>query len=120
MIDTRSPAERRRDAAILLKRAGKLLKIWLPIFLSVIAIVLSGLSAYVTTFVLKDDLRVVIGKAPTFLLKKNGDVSVSGISEITFINGGNRQALIMEPLALITKLENFADENWNCRTQKST
>jgi hypothetical protein len=113
MIDDRTPAEKR---AALYNRGRQ----WLPIILSACALAVSLVSAYFTTFVVKDDIRVVVGHAPRFLLKKNGDISVSGWSSLTFINSGNRQALIFELTALITKLKSFIDPDQNCRTEKST
>jgi hypothetical protein len=48
----------------------KALRDSIAIILSVAAFALSALVAYFTTLVVKDDIRVVIGRAPTFLLKK--------------------------------------------------
>jgi hypothetical protein len=113
MTDYRTPKELRQSLY-------KWMKVWLPIIFSFAALAIASATAYFTTLIASDDIRVVIGRAPMFVLTRKGDIDVSGISELTFINSGNRQAAIIELSALITKLENFASKVPSCRTLKTT
>jgi filamentous hemagglutinin family protein len=68
---------------------------WLAVGISLFSLGISVLTAGYTIFYHHDEVRVVIGQA-MLVTRDKSDFSLSEQQEFTFINSGNRQALISE------------------------
>lgn len=68
---------------------------WLALGISLLSLAISGLSAYRTVFFQRDDIRLIVGDALN-VTRDKGDLLLAQDQEFTFINSGNRQAVVSE------------------------
>jgi hypothetical protein len=86
---------------------------WLALAISLLSLAVSGLSAYRSVLFQRDDIRLIVGDALK-VTRDKGDLLLAQDQEFTFINSGNRQAVISEiygELVLVT------DPNAGCDNQ---
>jgi hypothetical protein len=69
-------------------------KDWVGIAISCVALTVSAGSAYFNVLLQRDDIRVVVGRSPFVEVGNEGQLTLAGDQDLTFINSGNRQAAI--------------------------
>ena len=67
---------------------------WLALLISVISLVVSGITAYFNVILRKDDLRVVLGRPISVALNERGELVSPGAQGLTFVNAGGRTAVV--------------------------
>lgn len=78
---------------------------WLAVGISIFSLAVSGLTTYRAVFFQRDDIRFVAGEGLKVTRHKN-DFSLQEDQEFTFINSGNRQALIHEVFGTLVLVTN--------------
>ena len=86
---------------------------WLALGISLLSLAVSGLSAYRTVLFQRDDIRLIVGDALKVTRDKS-DLLLAQDQEFTFINSGNRQAVISE---IYSELVLVIDPNAGCDNQ---
>lgn len=89
------------------------LKDWVSVGISCAALGVSLTTAYYSVLLEKDDLRVLIGRLPQSEILADQSVEISGSQEFTFINLGNRAALITALGAVLIRIAS-ADAEATC------
>lgn len=79
-------------------------KSWLPIAISALALVVSVTNLFSSAFLQRDHIRVVPGGRPT-LMRYDKESFGSGIDTLTFINSGNRGAVIQDLAVLVSNAD---------------
>ncbi len=69
---------------------------WLALGISLLSLAISGITAYRNVFFQRDDIRFVAGDSLKVARGENDDFLIQEDQEFTFINSGNRQAVITE------------------------
>jgi hypothetical protein len=87
---------------------------WFSRILAFSALVVSAWTAYRTLVIQEDDIRVVIGKSPSYFLMTDGSLIVYGQPELTFINSGNRAAAITSIAAILSRLGSIEVQSPAC------
>jgi hypothetical protein len=78
---------------------------WLALVISLFSLAISGITAYRTVFFQRDEIRFVAGDSLRVARNENDEFRIEEDQELTFINSGNRQAVITEifgTLVLVT------------------
>jgi hypothetical protein len=86
---------------------------WLAVGVSLFSLAISSLVAYHTVIVQRDDIRLVVGDALN-VWQDESDLLLAKDQEFTFINSGNRQAVIHE---IYGELVLVLDPNTGCKSQ---
>jgi len=84
---------------------------WIALGVSLISLAIAGTTAYRNVFIQRDDVRFVAGDSLKVARNENDEFRIGEDQEFTFINSGNRQAVVTEiygTLVLIT------DSNAQC------
>ncbi len=84
---------------------------WLALGISLLSLAIAGITAYRNVFFQRDDVRFVAGDSLEVARNENDEFRIEEDQEFTFINSGNRQAVITEiygTLVLVT------DSNAQC------
>src|SRR5437879_51547 len=68
---------------------------WLAVGISILSLTVATLPAYRTVLYQRDDIRLIVGDSLKVKRDKSG-LLLSRDQEFTFINSGNRQAVISE------------------------
>src|SRR6266478_9408858 len=83
---------------------------WLAVGISTLSLTVATLPAYRTVLYQRDDIRLIVGDALKVKRDKSG-LLLSQDQEFTFINSGNRQAVITE---IYGELVLVLDSNAQC------
>ena len=78
---------------------------WLALGISLLSLAISGITAYRNVFFQRDDVRFVAGHSLSVARNENDEFRIEEDQEFTFINSGNRQAVVTEiygTLVLVT------------------
>jgi hypothetical protein len=86
---------------------------WLAVGISILSLTVATLPAYRTVLYQRDDIRLVVGDSLKVRRDKGG-LLLSQDQEFTFINSGNRQAVISE---IYGELVLVLDPNAGCNNQ---
>jgi hypothetical protein len=86
----------------------------LPIVISLFSLLISALTIYFNVLLELDDIRVVIGQPPTISREKNGEVSIDGDQEFTFVNSGNRTAAVTYVFITTERIETNVSQAQSC------
>jgi hypothetical protein len=73
---------------------------WLAVGISLFSLAISALTAFNAVLLKKDDVRFVVGDALRVMRDKN-QFTLSETQELTFINSGNRQAVVSSIMGML-------------------
>lgn len=82
--------------------------------ISALALFVSGTTAYLNVIWQYDDIRVVVGRPPTAYINDNREVVLSGGLDLTFINSGNRAAVITRLSAQVRQVVDTDGDTLEC------
>jgi hypothetical protein len=86
---------------------------WLAVSISLVSLGISALTAYHSIFLHRDDVRFVAGEALRVMRDKN-EFTLPEAHEFTFINSGNRQAVISSISGMLVLVTNQGDAAAQC------
>jgi hypothetical protein len=92
-------------------------KDFISIGISMLALIISTASTWFNVLLQKDDIRVIIGDAPSVEILKGGNVEVSGSFDLTIVNAGNTVVGITGILAPLIKLSSNDKPLPNCPSE---
>jgi len=86
---------------------------WLAISISLLSLGIAGLTGYRTIFDQRDDVRFVVGDALKISRNKN-DFVLQQDQALTFINSGNRQAVVNDIYGMLVLVTSPGDPRSQC------
>ena len=86
---------------------------WIAISISIVSAIIAAGSAAYTILFHQDDIRLVVGNALNVSLEKQ-DFTLDRAQELTFINSGNRPAVISEAYGKLVLARGAGNEQIQC------
>jgi hypothetical protein len=73
---------------------------WIALTVSLVSLLVSGLTAYFNVLLQQDDIRIVVDRMPDMSRDQKGVMFASNGVQLTLINVGNRAAVVTKLLAV--------------------
>ncbi len=93
---------------------------WLAIGISLFSLSISGLTAYVNILMKNDDVQLVPGYSVGLYREEKGDLLLDGQQQLTFLNAGNRAAVIVRIGMTAFKRSDDKAANQICKEEKES